>query len=164
MLPRPALFVLLAFGCARPPAPPPPADPSPGSASGGQVSAIRLERIPGGVTATGPGYVFTLRREGLSTYEGKSGVPMLGNYHVVIPAAAFTQLADKLLANGYFARRAVYLRGQCADVQGVRVTLTIDGKADTLAPSCPGPEFNQEMAAPIDSVAGRLPWTVSLKL
>lgn len=139
MPPRPALLFLLAFGCARPPAPPPPADPSPGTGSGGQVAEIRLERIPGGSVPTGPGYVFTLRREGLSTYEGKSGVPMLGNYHVVIPAAAFAQLADKLLGNGYFARRTVYLKGQCSDVRGVRVTLTIDGKADTLAPSCPGP-------------------------
>ena len=88
---------------------------------------------------------------------------MLGDYHVVIPEAAFTALADRLLANGFFTRRSVYLKGQCADVQRVRVSLTVAGTAEALAPSCPSPEFETEIAAPIDSVAGRLPWSVSLQ-
>jgi len=160
---RPSLLVVLALGCAHAPAPPA-ADPATPPVSAAQVTEIRLERLQGGIYASGPAYVFTLRKEGLSTYTGTAQVPMLGDYHVVIPQAAFSALAEKLLANGFFTRRAVYLKGQCADVRGVRVSLTIGGTAEALAPSCPGAEFEHDIAAPIDSVAGRLPWSVSLKL
>lgn len=161
MLPRPSLLLALAVGCA--PAAPPAADPAPPS-SAGPVSEIRLERLPGGPVPAGPAYLFTLLREGLSTYEGRSGVPMLGAYHVVIPQPSFDALAAKLLANGFLTKRSVYLSGSCADARGARVTLTIGGQAQVLAPSCPGPEFEKDIAAPIDSVAGRLPWSASLKL
>jgi len=160
---RASPLLALALGCAAAQAPPP-AGPPPPSATAAEVSEIRLERTPGGAAATGQGYLFILRREGLSTYEGKSGVPMLGEYHVVIPAAGFDALAGRLLANGFVTGRAAWSKGGCPEGPRVRVTLTIAGSAEAFSPPCPGPEFEKAIAAPIDSVAGRLPWSASLRL
>ena len=93
-----------------------------------------------------------------------SGVPMLGEYHVVIPAAGFDALAGRLLANGFVTGRAAWSKGGCPEGPRVRVTLTIAGSAEAFSPPCPGPEFEKAIAAPIDSVAGRLPWSASLRL
>lgn len=163
MLSRSSPLLALALGCAGGQAPPP-ANPAPPSVSAAEVSEILLERTPGGSPAAGPGYRFTLQREGLSTYEGKSGVPLIGDYHVVIPAASFDALAGRLLANGFLTGRAAWTQGGCGDVPKVRVTLTIAGTAEAFSPPCPGPAFEKAIAAPIDSVAGRLPWSPSLRL